>query len=183
MSEFGHLEPAERLFIARHRLDMASQAMITVLELGFSFKSRVGAMNDEHLPIRALKQKWDEEDAERATQEARAQQLFLEAEANRTFAPIEDFLVRLREVLSGAGASVEIDTTWQHLADRRLRLVATVVSSNPPQRLPLDFTIHGVSIIFHDKVFRFDSGIAALILAITAEVEQFLAPHRKSAGL
>jgi hypothetical protein len=78
---------------------------------------------------------------------------------------------------------VEIHTTWQHLADRRLRLVATVVSSNPPQRLPLDFTIHGVSIIFHDKVFRFDSGIAALILAITAEVEQFLAPHRKSAGL
>jgi hypothetical protein len=89
--------------------------------------------------------------------------------------------VRLREVLSGAGASVEIDTTWQHLADRRLRLVATVVSSNPVQRLPLDFTIHGVSIIYHDKVFQFDRGIAALILTITDEVEQFLTPHRKSA--
>jgi hypothetical protein len=33
MSEFGHLEPTERLFIVRHRLDMASEAMITVLEL------------------------------------------------------------------------------------------------------------------------------------------------------
>ena len=33
MSEFGHLELAEKLFIARHRLDMASEAMITVLEL------------------------------------------------------------------------------------------------------------------------------------------------------
>jgi hypothetical protein len=139
-------------------------------------------MNDEHSRIRALKERWAEEDAARDKREERAQQLFLEAEANRTFAPIEDFLVRLSEVLSGAGASVEIDTTWQHLTDRRLRRVAKVVSSNPLQRLSLDFTIHGVSITYHDKVFRFDSGIAALILAITAEVEQFLTPHRKSSA-
>ena len=49
-------------------------------------------MNDPHSPIRALKQKWDEEDAARDQQGERAQQLFLEAEANQTFAPIEDFL-------------------------------------------------------------------------------------------
>ena len=53
-------------------------------------------MSDEHSTIRSLKQKWDEEDAEQATQEARAQQIFLEAEANRTFAPIEDYFTRLR---------------------------------------------------------------------------------------
>ena len=63
-------------------------------------------MNDEHSRVRTLKQKWDEEDAERATQEARAQQIFLEAEANRTFAPIEDYFTRLGRVLSAIGASV-----------------------------------------------------------------------------
>jgi hypothetical protein len=60
-------------------------------------------MNDEHSPLRALKQKWEEEDAARDTQEERAQQLFLEAEASLTFAPIEDFLTRLAKVLSTAG--------------------------------------------------------------------------------
>ena len=61
-------------------------------------------MNDEHSPIRALKQKWDEEDAARDKQEERAQQMLLEEEANQTFAPIEDFLTRLRNVLSATGA-------------------------------------------------------------------------------
>ena len=112
---------------------------------------------------------------------SRARQLFLEAEANQTFTPIEEFLIKLSKVLSDAGASVEIET-WQHLDDQRLRRVAQVVSSNPPQRLSLEFTIHGMSIIYHDKIFRFDSGIAALILAITAEVEHSLTPHRKAAG-
>jgi hypothetical protein len=135
-------------------------------------------MNDAHSPIRALKQKWDEEDAARDQQEERAQQLFLEAEANQTFAPIEDFLIRLSKVLSAGGASVEIDATWQHLDDRRLRRVAKVTSSNPPQELPLDFTINGVSIFYGDKPYRFASGTGALIQAITANVEQFLTPHR-----
>jgi hypothetical protein len=138
-------------------------------------------MNDMHWRIRTLKERWAEEDAARDNREERARQLFLEAEANQTFTPIEEFLIRLSKVLSGAGASVEIDT-WQHLDDQRLRRVAQVVSSNPPQRLSLDFTIHGMSIIYHDKIFRFDSGIAALILAITAEVEHSLTPHRKAAG-
>jgi hypothetical protein len=135
-------------------------------------------MNDMHWRIRTLKGRWAEEDAARDKREERARQLFLEAEANQTFATIEEFLVRLREVLKGAGASVEIDT-WQHLDDQRLRRVAKVLSPNPLQRLCLDFTIQGVSIFYQDKIFRFDSGVAALILAITAEVEQFLTPYRK----
>jgi hypothetical protein len=134
-------------------------------------------MNDMHWRIRTLKERWTEEDAARDKREERARQLFLEAEANQTFTPIEEFLIKLSKALSGAGASVEIDT-WQHLDDQRLRRVAQVVFSNLPQRLSLDFTIHGMSIIYRDKIFRFDSGIAALILAITAEVE----PHRKAAG-
>ncbi len=85
-------------------------------------------MSDDHSPIRTLKQKWNEEDAARDKREERAQQLFLEAEANHTFAPIEDFLVKLRKVLSAAGASMEIKT-WQHLDDRRLPRVAT---KSPP---------------------------------------------------
>jgi hypothetical protein len=133
-------------------------------------------MNDE--PTRGLKKRWDEEDAARDKQEERAQQAFLEQEANQTFAPIEDFLIRLSKVLSTAGASVEIDTIWQHLGERRLRRVAKVISSGSVRRLPLDFTIHGVSIFYRDKVYRFASGVERLILAITADVEQFLTPNR-----
>ena len=138
-------------------------------------------MSDEHSPIRALKQTWDEKDAARDKHEERAQQAFLEAEANHTFAPIEDLLIRLSKVLSAEGASVEIDTTWG--APCRLRRVAKIISSNPPQELPLDFTIHAASIFYCEKIYRLATGIEALILAITADVQRFLTPHRKSVGL
>ena len=137
-------------------------------------------MNDEPESNRTLKQRWDEEDTARDKQEERAQQAFLEEEANKTFAPIEDFLIRLSKVLSTAGASVEIDTTWEHLGERRLRRVAKIISSNPPQELPLDFTINAASIFYRDKVYRLATGIEALIHAITADVERFLTPHRKA---
>jgi len=135
-------------------------------------------MNDEPASTRTLKQRWDEKDAARDKQEERAQQAFLEAEANHTFAPIEDFLIRLSKVLRA-----EIDTTWEHLSERRLRRVAKVISSSPPQELPLDFTIHAASIFYCDKVYRLATGIEALILAITADVERVLTPHRKPTGL
>jgi hypothetical protein len=138
-------------------------------------------MNDEPANARNLKHRWSEEDAARDKEEERAQQAFLEEEANRTFAPIEDFLVRLSKVLSATGASVEIDTTWQHLGERRLRRVANVISSTPLRRLRLDFTIHGVGIFYCDKVYQFATGIEALILAITADVERFLTPNRTAA--
>ena len=133
-------------------------------------------MNDE--PTRTLKQRWDEEDAARDKQEKRAQQTFLEVEANQTFAPIEEFLIRLSKVLSAAGASMEIDTTWEHLGERRLRRVGKIISSNPPQELALDFTINAASIVYREKVYRLATGIEALILAITADVERFLASYR-----
>jgi hypothetical protein len=63
-------------------------------------KGKLLAMNDEHSRIRTLKQRWDEDDAARDKQEERAQQIFLEKEANQTFAPIEDYLTRLGKVLS-----------------------------------------------------------------------------------
>ena len=132
-------------------------------------------MNDEPAITRTLKQRWDEKDAARDKQEERAQQAFLEAEANHTFAPIEDFLIRLSKVLRA-----EIDTTWEHLSERRLRRVAKVISSSPPQELPLDFTIHAASIFYCDKVYRLATGIEALIHAITADVERFLTPYRKA---
>jgi hypothetical protein len=140
-------------------------------------------MNDEPASTRTLKQRWDEKDAARDKQEERAQQAFLEAEANHTFAPIEDFLIRLSKVPSAAGASVEIDTTWEYLGERSLRRVAKIIFSNPPQELPLEFTIHAASIFYCEKIYRLATGIEALILAITADVERFLTPHRKSAGL
>src|SRR5262249_7871205 len=96
------------------------------------------------------------------------------------FAPIEEFLIRLSKVLSTAGASVETDTTWEHLGERRLRRVAKVIFSNPPQELPLDFTINAASIFYRDKVYRLATGIEAPFLATTADVERFLTPHRKA---
>ena len=140
-------------------------------------------MNDEYASTRTLKQRWDEEDAARDKQEERAQQTFLEEEATQTFAPIENFLIRLSKVLSAAGASVEIDPTWQHLGERRLRRVANVISSDSLRRRSLDFTIHGVGIFYCGKVYRLAPGIEALIHAITAEVEQFFTPDRKPADL
>ena len=91
--------------------------------------------------------------------------------------------MKLGSVLSATGASVELDTAWAHLSDRRLRGVARITSSDPPRQLRLEFTIQGVSIFYRDKEYRFTAGIGELIPAITADVEQFLAPHRKSAGL
>jgi len=88
-------------------------------------------MKDEHSRIRTLKQRWDDEDAARDKQEERAQQIFLEEEANQTFAPIEGYFTRLSKVLSAAGVSVEIDTTWQHLGDRRLRPVGKITPATP----------------------------------------------------
>jgi hypothetical protein len=81
-------------------------------------------------------------------------------------------------VLGAAGASVEIDTTWQHLADQKLRRVAKISSSDPTKQLSIDFIIQGVSIFYRDKSYRFASGTGALIQAITADVEQFLTPRR-----
>jgi hypothetical protein len=137
-------------------------------------------MNDEPASTRTLKQRWDEKDAARDKQEERAQQAFLEAEANHTFAPIEDFLIRLSKVLRAAGASMEIDTTWEHLGERRLRRVAKIISSDSLRRLPLDFTINAASIFYCDKLYRLATGIEALIHAITADVERFLTPDRKA---
>jgi hypothetical protein len=141
-------------------------------------KDNLPAMNDEHSRIRILKQRWDEEDASREKQEERTKQIFLEDEAKQTFAPIEDYLTRLGKVLGAAGASVEIDTAWQHLADQKLRRVAKISSSEPTKQLPLDFTIQGVSIFYRDKSYRFASGTGVLIQVITADVEQFLTPRR-----
>jgi hypothetical protein len=106
--------------------------------------------------------------------------MFLEQEANHTFAPIGDFLTRMASVLGAAGASVEINSTWEHLEDRGLRRIAKVIYSKPPRELRLDFTVRGVSILYCDRTYRFTSGIEALIPAITADVEQFLTPHRGS---
>ena len=133
-------------------------------------------MNDES--TRTLKQRWNEEDVARDKQEERAQQAFLEAEANHTFAPIEDFLIRLSKVLNAAGALMEIDTTWEHLGERRLRRVAEVISPDSLHRLPL--TISAASIFYCDKVYRLATGIEALIMAITADIERFLTPYRKA---
>jgi hypothetical protein len=75
---------------------------------------------------------------------------------------------------------MEIDTTWEHCGERRLRRVAKIISSNPPQELALDFTINAASIFYCDKVYRLATGTEALIMAITADIERFLTPYRKA---
>ena len=71
-------------------------------------------MIDEHSGIRDLKHRWDEEDKTRYELERQAQRAFLEQEANELFAPLENYLTRLDEVLHQANAAVEIDPTWEH---------------------------------------------------------------------
>jgi hypothetical protein len=132
-------------------------------------------MDQEH--ARRLNQQWDDKDAERDERERRARQLFLEEHANQIFAPIEDFLTRLDKVLRAAGGSVEIDATWEHLGDRKLRRVAKVTSTKPKQQLHLDLIVQEATIFYHDTPYRFSHGIEALILAITGEVEGFLKPE------
>jgi hypothetical protein len=73
-----------------------------------------------HSVIRGQKQRWDDEDAARDKPERRAKEIFLEEHASQIFAPIEHYLTRLDKVIHSVGASVEINTVWEHLGDQRL---------------------------------------------------------------
>ena len=108
-----------------------------------------------------LKQRWDDKDAARDKLEQREKQLFLEDQANQIIAPIEDYFMRLDKVIHRVRASVRIEAVWEHLADQRLRRVATVTSTDPWQQLRLDFTIQGASIMYRDKPYRLSREIEA----------------------
>ena len=82
---------------------------------------------DEHSGIRDLKHRWDEEDKTRDELERQARRAFLKQEANELFAPLENYLTRLDKVLHQANAAVEIDPTWEHLDERKLRRTAKVI--------------------------------------------------------
>ena len=68
--------------------------------------------------IPALKRPSDKKNDEL---EEQAKQRLLEQEANQIFAPVENHLQKLRQVLRATGASVEIDNIWEHLGDQKLR--------------------------------------------------------------
>src|ERR1700730_13723106 len=129
---------------------------------------------DEHSGIRDLKHRWDEEDKTRYELERQAQRAFLEQEANELFAPLENYLTRLDKVLHQANAAVEIDPTWEHLDERKLRRTAKVILRETAQHLPLDLTIEGVTIFYRNRPYRFTRAIEALIPVITSDVEQFI---------
>jgi hypothetical protein len=123
---------------------------------------------------RRLKRQWEESDAAREKLETRAKELFLEEQANEIFAPIEDCLTRLDKVLRPFNASVEIDHTWEHFDEQRLRRTVKVKSTQSDQQLSLDFNIHGVRIFHLDKCYQFSREIETLIQIIVGEIEQFL---------
>jgi hypothetical protein len=131
-------------------------------------------MNDEHSRIRHLRHRWDEEDAARDELERQAKRAFLEQEANELFAPLENYLTRLDKVIRVANAAVEIDPTWEHLDDRKLRRTAKVILRETAQHLPLDLTIEGVTIFYRNRPYRFTRAVEALIPLITSDVEQFI---------
>jgi uncharacterized protein YhaN len=124
--------------------------------------------------IRNLKQRWDNVDAARDALEQRAKQVF---------APIEDYLTRMNQALHAVGASVEIDAKWEHLADQELRRVAKMTATEPTQQLPLDFTVQGSRIFYHNRSYQFLSEIDALKRVICHEAEQFLKPRLTSRGI
>jgi hypothetical protein len=131
-------------------------------------------MGHEHSHIRWLQHRWNEEDAEHYEVERRAKQMFLEREATEIFTPIQNHLTRLDKVLRATGAAVEIDANWEHVDDLKLRRLANVRSNKSGQELALELTIHGATIFYREKPYRFLRGIEALIPVITSEVEQFL---------
>ncbi len=137
-------------------------------------------MSDEQSRLLALKQQWDEEDAARDAKEERAKRKFLEQEADQVFAPIENYLSRLAKVLLAAGASVEIGSTWEHIGDQGLRRTVKLTVAEPEQELVLDLTVQGVRILYRRKPYRFSSGTAALIGALTTDVEQFFTSRGRS---
>ena len=98
----------------------------------------------------------------------------MEQEANGLFAPLENCLTRLDKVLHQANAAVEIDPTWEHLDERKLRRTAKVILRETAQHLPLDLTIEGVTIFYRNRPYRFTRAIEALIPVITSDVEQFI---------
>jgi hypothetical protein len=100
------------------------------------------------MSIRDLKHRWDEEDKTRDELERQAKQAFLEQEANELFAPLENYLTRLDKVLHQANAAVEIDPTWQHIDERKLRRTAKVILWETAEHLSLDLTIEGVTILY-----------------------------------
>ena len=137
-------------------------------------------MNDEDSRIRHLKRRWDEEDAARDERERQAKRAFLEQEANELFALVENHLTRLGRVLHSANAVVEVNPTWEHVGDRKLCRVASVLFKGSAQRL--DFTIEGVTIFYRDRRYRFTTGIETLILVITSDVEQFITAQSQAAA-
>ena len=86
-------------------------------------------MNHEHSHGDRLKRRWDEDDAARDKSERRARQSFLEQQASQTFAPIENYLIRLAKTLRLIWASVETDASWEHLSDQKLRRATKVMPS------------------------------------------------------
>ena len=129
---------------------------------------------DEHSPIPDLKHRWDEEDKTRDELERQAKRAFLEQEANELFAPLENYLTRLDKVIQETNAAVEIDPTWEHLDERKLRRTAKVILRETAQHLALDLTIEGVTIFYRNRPYRFTRAIEALIPVITSDVEQFI---------
>jgi hypothetical protein len=124
--------------------------------------------------IRNLKQRWDNVDEARDRLEQRAKQVF---------APIEDYLARMNQVLYTVGASVEVDARWEHLADQKLRRVARVLVTEHTQQLSLDFMVQGSEIFYHNRSFQRLSEIDALKRLIRHEVERFLKPRFKLRGI
>ena len=131
-------------------------------------------MIDEQSGIRDLKRRWDEEDKTRDELERQAQRAFLEQEANELFAPLENYLTKLEKVLHQANAAVEIDPTWEHLDERKLRRTAKVIFRETAEHLSLDLTIKGVTIFYRNRPYRFTRAMEALIPVITSDVEQFI---------
>ena len=123
---------------------------------------------------RRLKRRWDEEDAARDELETKAKELFLEERANAIFAPIEECLTRLDNVLRRFNASLEIDPTWEHFDEERLRRRVKVKSTQSDRQLSLDFNIHGVKIFHRDKCYQFAREIETLIRVLIDEVVHFL---------
>jgi hypothetical protein len=104
---------------------------------------------------------------------ARSQASVCGARSKSAIRTYRDLPVKIGQDTSGSKL-VEIDPTWEHLGDQRLRRSARLIFGTSAQHLLLDLTIEGVTVFYRNTAYRFTRGIEALIAVITSDVEEFI---------
>ena len=67
-----------------------------------------------------------------------------------------------------------MESTWEHIDERKLRRTAKVIHGQTAEYLLIDLTLEGVTIFYREVPYRFTRAVESLIPVITRDVEQFI---------